>query len=118
MQPITAEYFDKNKNSFKATSGLIPNHPIDATFVNERNTSTWKPIGDTDDYLFAKALSLITGSPYTTRQTRSTLGLRLQDAELYSPIESVLREGVIIDNPILLPPSSYKNSSVLPLDNK
>lgn len=103
MQPITAEYFDKNQNSFKATSGLIPNHPIAATYDNERNTATWKPIGDTNDYLFAKALSLITGKPYEVAQTRRSYDLQLEDANLYSPIESVLREAVIIDNPVLLP---------------
>lgn len=104
MQPIVGRYTDKDNKDFIATNGLIPNHPISETNVNERNTAKWKPIGDTDDYLFAKAISLITGKPYTVSQTRSTLNIQLQDAELYSPMESVFREGIIIDNPKMLPP--------------
>lgn len=104
MQPIVGRYTDKDNKDFIATNGLIPNHPISETNVNERNTAKWKPIGDTDDYLFAKAISLITGKPYTVSQTRSALNIQLQDAELYSTMESVFREGIIIDNPKMLPP--------------
>lgn len=103
MQPIVGRYTDKDNKDFIATNGLIPNHPISETNVNERNTAKWKPIGDTDDYLFAKAISLITGKPYTVSQTRSALNIQLQDAELYSTMESIYREGVIIDNPKMLP---------------
>ena len=118
MQPIVGKYTDKDNKDFIATNGLVPNHPIDAAFVNERNTASWKPIGDTEDYLFAKAISLITGKPYTVAQTRSTMGPQLQDAELYSPIESVLREGVIIDNPELLPFKLFGTSTeILPSAN-
>lgn len=103
MQPIVGRYTDKDNKDFIATNGLIPNHSISETNVNERNTAIWKPIGDTDDYLFAKAISLITGKPYTVSQTRSTLNIQLEDAELYSTMESIYREGVIIDNPKMLP---------------
>ena len=104
MQPIVGRYTDKDDKDFIATNGLIPNHPIAETNSNERNTAKWKPIGDTDDYLFAKAISLITGKPYTVSQTRSALNIQLHDTEFYSPMESVLREGVIIDKPKMLPP--------------
>ena len=104
MQPIVGRFTDKDNKDFISTNGLIPNHPVDETERNERNTAKWKPIGDTDDYLFAKAISLITGKPYTVPQTRSALDIQLHDAELYSTMESVFREGVIIDNPKMLPP--------------
>src|SRR5690554_18995 len=104
MQPIVGRYTDKDNKDFIATNGLIPNHPIAETYINERNASTWKPIGDTEDYLFAKAISLITGKPYTVSQARSATNVQFQKAELFSTMESVYREGVIIDNPKLLPP--------------
>ena len=108
IQPIVATYTNKYEESFMSTNGLIPNHPIAETDDNERNTAKWKPIGDTDDYLFAKAISLITGKPYTVSQTRSALNIQLQDAELYSPMESIFREGVIIDAPTLITPLDKK----------
>ena len=104
MQPIVGRYTDKDNKDFIATNGLIPNHPIAETDINERNASTWKPIGDTEDYLFAKAISLITGKPYTVSHARSATNVQFQKAELFSTMESVYREGVIIDNPKLLPP--------------
>src|SRR5690554_701842 len=104
MQPIVGRYTDKDNKDFIATNGLIPGHPIAETDINERRVSTWKPIGDIDDYLFAKAISLITGKPYTVSRTRSSTNVQFQKAELYSTMESVYREGVIIDNPKLLPP--------------
>lgn len=98
MQPIVGRYTDKNNKDFMATNGLVPNHPIT---LQERNTATWKPIGDTNDYLFAKALSLITGNPYTTA-TRAADIRELRDAELYAPIEEVFRSSVILDHPRLI----------------
>ena len=103
MQPIVGKYTDKNNNSFINTNGLIPNHPIESTYVNELTPSVWKPIGEESDYLFAKALSLITGRPYPVAVTRSASSIQYRDAEFYSTKESILREGVIIDNPKLLP---------------
>lgn len=99
MQPIVGRYTDKNNKDFIATNGLIPDHPIT---TQERNTVTWKPIGDINDYLFAKALSLITGKPYTTT-TRSFNNVQLRETNLYSPMEEVFRSSVIIDNPKLIP---------------
>ncbi len=103
MQPIVGRFTDKNNTDFIATNGLVPDYPIN---TQEYNTATWKPIGDVNDYLFAKAISLITGKPYTVSLSRSQndLGPKLQDAELYSSTESIYRDGVIIDNPKLLPP--------------
>lgn len=108
MQPIVGRYTDKDNKDFIATNGLIPNYPVAEADPYERNTSKWKPIGDEEDYLFAKAISLITGRPYTatSAQTRSANVPQLRNAELYSTMESVYREGVIIDNPKMLPPLS------------
>lgn len=100
MQPIVGRYTDKNNKDFMATNGLIPDHPIES---QEYNTETWKPIGDVNDYLFAKAISLITGKPYQA-STRSAAIRQFKDADLYSLIESVTRQAVIIDNPNLIPP--------------
>lgn len=103
MQPIVGRYTDKNKVDFIATDGLIPDYPIES---QEYNTTTWKQIGDTDDYLFAKVISLITGRPYTTAtlSTRSAGIHQYKDTGLHSRIENIYRDGVIIDNPTLLPP--------------
>lgn len=103
MQPIVGRYTDKNKVDFIATNGLIPDYPIES---QEYNTKTWRPIGDTNDYLFAKAISLITGRPYTTAaiSTRSAAIQQFEDAGLHSQIENIYRDGVIIDNPTLLHP--------------
>ncbi|HBC38217.1 MAG TPA: hypothetical protein DC016_04960, partial [Porphyromonadaceae bacterium] len=101
MQPIVGRYTDKNNNDFIATNGLVPDYAIN---TQEYNTATWKPIGDVNDYLFAKAISLITGKPYQTTATRNLMIPEYKDAELYSTIESVSRQAVIIDDPKLLPP--------------
>jgi C-terminal processing protease CtpA/Prc len=103
MQPIVGRYTDKNNTDFMATNGLVPDYPVES---QEYNTVTWKPIGDVNDYLFAKALSLITGitANNATSLTRSTAVPQLKEAGLYSPMESIYRDAVIIDNPKLLPP--------------
>lgn len=109
MQPIVGRYTDKNNKDFIATNGLIPDYPIES---QEYNTKSWKPIGDPDDYLLAKAISLITGSPYppaaaAESQTKSSSMQQLKSANLFSPTEKVFRRGVIIDNPKLLPPIEF-----------
>jgi len=105
MQPIVGRYTDKNNKDFIATDGLVPDYPIQ---TQEYNTETWKPIGDTNDYLFAKAISLITGKPYevssSLSRNKNALSPQFTEAELYSVTESIYREGVIVDNPELLPP--------------
>ena len=95
MQPIVGRYTDKDGKDFIKDGALLPNHPIK---TQEYNTETWKPIGDENDYLFAKAISLITGKPYTTSVLRSALNKKLIDAELHSPTESVIRNSIIQDN--------------------
>lgn len=102
MQPIVGRYTDKNNKDFIATNGLVPDYPI---VSQEKNTETWKPIGDVNDYLFAKTISLITGITTTnaTSVTRRTTIPQLKEAGLYSPMESIYRDAVIIDNPKLLP---------------
>ena len=95
MQPIVGRYTDKDGKDFIKDGALLPNHPIE---TQEYNTETWKPIGDENDYLFAKAISLITGKPYNTALLRSTSNRKLIDAELHSPTESVIRNSIIQDN--------------------
>ncbi len=101
MQPIVGRYTDKDNKDFIATNGLIPD-PDHLVQTQEYNTETWKPIGDVNDYLFAKALSLITGTPYTSG-TRAALVTPYKDAGLYSPVEEVFRKAVIIDKLGMIP---------------
>lgn len=96
MQPIVAKYTDKNNVDFIATDGLIPDQPVP---TQEYAPSLWKPIGDVNDYLLAKAISLITGTPVSTGiKTRSAYSPVFQNANKYSDIENIIRNGVIIDN--------------------
>lgn len=97
MQPIVGRYTDKNKKDFIDTDGLIPNFPLNS-YEEERNTENWRPIGDPEDYLFAKAISLITGKPYTAA-TRSTTVLPLVESGLCSPMERIFKSGVILNHP-------------------
>ncbi|MGJ7030342.1 S41 family peptidase [Niabella hirudinis] len=60
MQPIVAKYADKNGNDFSLPGYLVPNYPVTSI---ENQPSAWKPIGATNDYLLAKAISVITGTP-------------------------------------------------------
>lgn len=104
MQPIVGKYTDKNNLDFIATNGLVPDYPIAS---QEQNTYTWKPIGDTNDYLLAKAISLITGKPYSNSislLTRSSNAPSLKETSFSNTIDAITKEGVIIDNPKLLPP--------------
>lgn len=98
MQPIVGKYTDKNNHDFIATNGLIPDNIV---VSQEYNTESWKPIGDVDDYLFAKAISLITKTPLKSTH-RSIEATPFIDPGLYSPIEKVLRRGVI-DSPKIIP---------------
>jgi carboxyl-terminal processing protease len=104
MQPIVGRYTDKNSKDFIATNGLVPDYPIQSQEYNPKN---WKPIGDTNDYLFAKAISLITGKPYVNAASllkgTDGEGKQYRDAGLYYKTEAIYRDGVIIDNPKLLP---------------
>ncbi|HBG40504.1 MAG TPA: hypothetical protein DDW85_03690 [Porphyromonadaceae bacterium] len=94
LQPIVARYTDKNENDFIETDGVIPNYPIES---QEYNTETWKRIGDPDDYLLAKAVSLITGKPYADTNTKSAR-TQFIDAGWVAPSEEVMRESVNLDD--------------------
>lgn len=99
MQPIVGQYTDKNNKDFISTNGLIPTHEIQ---TQEYNTGTWEPIGNVNDYLFAKAISLITGMPYTS-STRASKVTPFKEAALYAPIEEIFLNGVIIESPGITP---------------
>lgn len=97
MQPIVAKYTDKNNIDFIATDGLIPDYPV---ATQEYAPNLWKPIGDVNDYLLAKAISLITGAPVSSGiYTRSANYPVFQNANKYSDLENILHNGVIIDKP-------------------
>lgn len=100
MQPIVGRYTDKDGKDFINDDGVVPNHPIKS---QEYNTETWKPIGNVEDYLFAKAISLITGKPYNIAVTRSNLK-EYADPKLFSPRDQILKEAVIIDKPPMIMP--------------
>lgn len=94
MQPIVGRYTDKDGNDFVADGTLIPNHPIES---QENNTKTWTPIGDPDDYLFAKAISLITGKPYDETRFRSATAMGVESG-LKSQQEERISRAVLLDN--------------------
>lgn len=94
MQPIVGRYTDKDGNDFVADGTLIPNHPIE---TQEYNTETWTPIGDPDDYLFAKAISLITGKPYDETRFRSATAMGAESG-LKSQQEERISRAVLLDN--------------------
>lgn len=100
IQPIVGRYTDKNGKDFVADGALIPNHPVES---QELGTETWKPIGHEEDYLLAKALSLITGKPYKSAPLRSASSKRFVDSGLRSPAEEASRRGILLDSPGLTP---------------
>ncbi|MDR1517150.1 MAG: hypothetical protein LBS52_03470 [Dysgonamonadaceae bacterium] len=102
MQPIVGRYTDKNGKDFIDTDGLVPDYAVQS---QEYNTSTWKPIGNEDDYLFAKAISLIAGTaPHTAgASTRGALK-QFADPNFFSPKDQILKEAVIIDKPQIIVP--------------
>ncbi|MGI6073776.1 MAG: S41 family peptidase [Fermentimonas sp.] len=106
MQPIVGRYTDKDGKDFIATDGLIPNYPIAEADEYERDTRVWKPIGDVNDYLFAKAISLITGKPYELKpmKTRSVGMPKFRETNHFSRIETIYRNGVVIDNLNMIEP--------------
>lgn len=98
MQPIVAKYTDKDNKSFDNQGYLAPDYAMDS---EEYNPETWVPIGDTKDYLLAKAISLITGQ--TLSATRSLPAKQMIDANLFSPKDEVTKESVNLDNVRLTP---------------
>ena len=101
MQPIVARYTDKDGKDFIATNGLIPDFEIES---QEYDTRSWKPIGDVEDYLFAKAISLITGRPYNAAPLRSSSEKYIQvDIPEPSIHKRIIKESVVLDNPKISP---------------
>lgn len=103
MQPIVAKYTDKNGADFVNPGHLVPNEPVAS---QENDTRNWKQIGDKNDYLFAKAISLITGVPAsgatTTTLPRSVYGFK--ETNLFGPVEGRMKESVT-----LTPPKELRN---------
>ncbi len=99
MQPIIARYTNKDGEDFINTDGLIPD--ADNIIASLENAPrTWKPIGDPDDYLFAKAISLITERPYTQIDPYALKSARQEifiDARISSPTDKIFKEAVILD---------------------
>lgn len=100
IQPIVGRYTDKYGNDFSEDDGLLPDYRIES---QEYSPSTWKPIGDPEDYLLGKAISLITGKPYKSQHTRSVEALGKADYSLMKLVDQITREAVIIDNPQTIP---------------
>ncbi len=99
MQPIVAKYTDKDGKDFSNPGTLIPDYPIKS---QEYNTKTWQPIGSEKDYLFAKAISLITGKPYIYASFRKTSLETFTPTNFTSQKDKLIKESVNIDNPKIL----------------
>lgn len=98
MQPIVAKYTDKNGTDFVDQGCLIPDYPVAS---QENNPSAWVAIGDSTDYLLAKAISLITGQTIMRSlplSTRSMPSIKMKDAGLSSPKEERIRQSVNLDH--------------------
>ena len=99
MQPIVAIYKDKNGVDFSAAGALIPNYPIESI---EGDPSIWKPLGASNDYLVAKAVSLITGLPVAASAPHTTTARSVYQAgakKLFSPRDNRLKESVQLEVP-------------------
>lgn len=100
MQPIVGRYTDKDEKDFVETGTLKPDYPI---ISQELNISNWKPIGDENDYLFAKAISLITGREYNENKFKSSDVNKYNESDIQSPIDKHLRRAVLFDNIHIIP---------------
>ncbi|MCH5597000.1 S41 family peptidase [Niabella ginsengisoli] len=98
MQPIVLKYSDKNNNDFENPGYLAPDYPVTSI---EHNPSEWKPIGDTDDYLLNKAISLITGMSAQAKVQRNAKRsvYAFKNAELFSPHTERLKRAVLFTPP-------------------
>ena len=98
MQPIVAKYTDKNNADFVSPGYLVPTEPVTS---QENDTRNWKTIGDKNDYLLAKAYSLITGIPLSgaanTTLPRSVYGF--SDAKLFGQVDGQMKEAVQLKPP-------------------
>jgi C-terminal processing protease CtpA/Prc len=101
MQPIVAKYTDKNGNDFSGAGTLIPTTPV---ATQENKPSAYKPIGDTNDYLLAKAISLITGIPVSatvnTTLPRSLYGSK--NVKLFGRADEIRKESVLLTPPRMI----------------
>ena len=96
MQPIVGTYTDRDGRDFVAAGTLSPNHFISPNYqLNAPHT--YKPIGNRHDFMFAKAISLITGQPLP-EVARNVSGHQFVNAGLRSPQEEQLRRAVNVDN--------------------
>lgn len=95
MQPIVGRYTDKDGKDFVKEGTLNPDYPI---LSQELNTETWKQIGDVHDYLFAKAISLITGTPYNESKMRNGYSEKALESNLQSIQELRMSRSVLLDN--------------------
>lgn len=106
MQPIVAAYKDKNGADFTNPGYLAPNYLMDVRRIEE-TPSLWQPIGATNDYLLAKAISLITGLPYqgTTASFDANNLIRMRsvyntgNTRLFSPRDDLKKNSVHFDPP-------------------
>jgi C-terminal processing protease CtpA/Prc len=99
MQPIVARYTDRDGNDFSAQGGLVSPFPVQSL---EGAPHRWGQIGDREEYLFAKAISLITDKPYRAA-VRSASDRQLIQTEFRSQSEELLRRAVHLDNVQTLP---------------
>ena len=103
MQPIVGRYTDRDGRDFVAEGTLRPDVPVEMLEISFTPPPAllpvreWKPIGDENDYFFAKAISLITGRPHTTA-TRSASDRTFIGTPHLSPQEMRLRRAVNVDN--------------------
>lgn len=102
MQPIVAKYTDKNGADFVSPGHLVPNEVVTS---QENDTRNWKQLGDRNDYLLAKAISLITGIPVSGAAAatlpRNVYGFR--ESNLFDPVDARLKESVQ-----LIPPKELR----------
>lgn len=95
MQPIIAEYTNKNSTSFANPGYLTPDYPIESL---ENNPSAWRPIGDTTDYLLANTISIITtGKPMSISRQSAPKSSKIP-ANLFSKKDNLKKESVILNN--------------------
>lgn len=97
MQPIVAIYKDKNGADFSGVGKLVPTVPV---ATQENAPASYKPIGDTRDYLLAKTISLITGVPVSgiaSTVPRSAYPLRVRSFTSESDRRS--RQSVRLEKP-------------------
>lgn len=102
MQPIVAKYTNKDGRDFSSPGYLVPDYAIES---QEKNVQTWKPIGDENDYLLAKAISLITGRIYGVKSNASNV--KVKKTHFSSSFDKIRTNAVLLDN-VKLSPEQYQ----------